>query len=63
MKSVSSEAWLLLWRCDMDDLLLRRRLMMTEGEAPYLEIEPDLIWIYDWEAQNDVLSNTDWNVQ
>ena len=46
----------------MDDLLLRRRIMMTTGEAPYLEIDPELIWIYDWAAENDVISNVDWNV-
>ena len=32
--------------------------------APYLEIEPEIIWVYpDWSAQNDVYSNTTWNVQ
>lgn len=30
---------------------------------PYLEIEPTLIWVYpDWAAENDVYSNTHWNV-
>lgn len=32
--------------------------------APYLEIEPEVIWVYpDWSAYNDVYSNTTWNVQ
>jgi len=31
--------------------------------APYLEINPEIIWVYpDWSAQNDVYSNTHWNV-
>lgn len=29
---------------------------------PYLEIEPETIWLSDWGATNDVLSNTHWNV-
>lgn len=30
---------------------------------PYLEIEPELIWVYpDWAADNDVLSNTTWHI-
>lgn len=29
----------------------------------YLEIRPELIWVYEnLDAQNDVLSNTNWNV-
>lgn len=29
----------------------------------YLEIRPEMIWVYeDWSAQNDVLSNTNWNI-
>lgn len=30
--------------------------------APYLEIEPEIIWLIDWGADNDVLSNTHWKV-
>ena len=31
--------------------------------APYLEIEPTLIWVYpDWAVDNEVFSNTNWNV-
>lgn len=29
--------------------------------VPYLEIEPEVIWLIPW-AENDVLSNTNWNV-
>lgn len=30
---------------------------------PYLEINPTILWVYpDWSAQNDVYSNTHWNV-
>ncbi len=29
---------------------------------PYLEIEPDMIWLTDWSAENEVISNTLWNV-
>lgn len=30
-------------------------------EEPYLEIEPEVVWIYaDLEAMNDVFSNTNW---
>ena len=40
-------------------------LVFDKGPAaPYLEIAPELIWVYpDWSAQNDVYSNTTWNVQ
>lgn len=30
--------------------------------VPYLEIEPQIIWLTPW-AQNDVLSNTSWQVE
>lgn len=30
--------------------------------VPYLEIQPEVIWLIPW-AQNDVLSNTSWNVE
>lgn len=29
---------------------------------PYLEIEPKILWIWTMPADNDVLSNTTWNV-
>lgn len=33
-------------------------------EDPYLEIEPETIWVYpDWAVDNDVYSNTKWNVK
>ena len=32
------------------------------GARPYLEIDPTVIWLVDWGADNDVLSNTYWNV-
>lgn len=39
-------------------------LVFDKRPAPYLEIEPELIWVYpDWSAYNDVYSNTTWNVQ
>lgn len=40
-------------------------LVYRKGEThPYLEIEPELIWVYtDWSAHNDVHSNTTWDVQ
>lgn len=39
-------------------------LVFDKRPAPYLEIEPELIWVYpDWSAHNDVYSNTTWNVQ
>ena len=31
--------------------------------TPYLEIEPEMIWVYaGWEVDNQVFSNTDWNI-
>ena len=34
------------------------------AELPYLEIQPELIWVYpDIESSNDVYSNLDWIVQ
>ena len=34
------------------------------AELPYLEIHPELIWVYpDIESDNDVYSNLDWIVQ
>ena len=39
-------------------------LVFDKRPAPYLEIAPELIWVYpDWSAYNDVYSNTTWNVQ
>ena len=29
---------------------------------PYLEIDPEIVWVVDGWAANDVLSNTHWNV-
>ena len=31
--------------------------------TPYLEIEPEIIWVYpDWAVENQVFSNTDWYI-
>lgn len=31
--------------------------------TPYLEISPEIIWVYpDWAVENEVFSNTDWNI-
>lgn len=30
--------------------------------VPYLDIEPKIVWMTTW-AENDVLSNTSWNVE
>lgn len=31
--------------------------------TPYLEIEPELIWVVpDWAVDNNVLSNTTWHI-
>lgn len=39
-------------------------LVFEKTPAPYLEIDPEYVWIYtDWSAHNDVYSNTTWNVQ
>ena len=33
-------------------------------EDPYLEIEPEVLWVYpDWAVDNDVYSNTRWKVK
>ena len=33
-------------------------------EDPYLEIEPEIIWVYpDWAVDNEVYSNTKWKVK
>ena len=33
----------------------------TNVTEPYLEIEPEIIWVADW-GTNDVYSNTHWNI-
>lgn len=51
-------------------LYLQRQLSVVvlervdeETDLPYLEIEPELIWVYpDIDISNDVLSNLTWNV-
>jgi len=31
--------------------------------TPYLEIEPEVIWVYEgWGVENQVFSNTDWKI-
>lgn len=38
-------------------------LVFQKAAAPYLEIEPELIWVYpDWDVSNNVYSNTTWNI-
>lgn len=39
-------------------------LVYRKGEvAPYLEIEPEIIWVVpDWAVDNEVFSNTTWNI-
>lgn len=48
----------------MGGMTCRFSLICTTGLVPpYLEINPEIIWVYpDWSAQNEVLSNTRWNV-
>lgn len=31
-------------------------------KAPYLEIEPTVVWVIAGQTQNDVYSNTHWNI-
>ncbi len=32
-------------------------------ETPYLRIEPEIIWVVpDWAVDNEVFSNTTWNI-
>lgn len=39
-------------------------LVFQKGHTdPYLEIEPELIWVYpDMDTSNNVYSNTTWNI-
>lgn len=30
--------------------------------APYLEIEPEMVWMTDYGVDNQVYSNTNWNI-
>ena len=47
---------------------IRRRILCTLAVLdetplpPYLEIEPEMVWLQDWGADNDVYSNTNWNI-
>ena len=35
----------------------------TGQETPYLRIEPEVIWVVpDWSVDNEVFSNTTWNI-
>lgn len=47
-----------------DAIQARLSMVCTPSiQAPYLEIEPEIIWVYpDWERTNDVFSNTTWNI-
>ena len=38
-------------------------LVYEKNVAPYLEIEPEIIWVVpDWSVDNEVFSNTTWNI-
>lgn len=39
-------------------------LVFRKGQtAPYLEIEPEIIWVIpDYDVSNNVFSNTTWNI-
>ena len=46
-------------RAYLGDVLVFRK----GSTAPYLEIEPTLIWVNpDWAVDNNVYSNTTWNI-
>lgn len=38
------------------------RICATDVTIPYLEIEPQIVWVVDGGASNDVYSNTNWNI-
>lgn len=44
----------------LHDMEFRCELVCTVH--PYLKIKPDMIWLTDWSAENDVLSNINWIV-
>lgn len=44
----------------VNDMAFRCELICTV--SPYLKIIPDMIWLTDWSADNDVISNTIWIV-
>ena len=38
-------------------------LVYEKNVAPYLRIEPEIIWVVpDWAVDNNVYSNTTWNI-
>lgn len=47
---------------------IRRRILCTlavldrQPQPPYLEIEPETVWMTDYGVDNQVYSNTDWNI-
>lgn len=49
---------------DHDAIRARLSLVCTPSiRTPYLEIEPQLIWVYtNIESTNDVFSNTTWHI-
>ena len=52
-----------LGKDEIDTAYLGDVLVYQQTPAPYLEIEPELIWVYpDWGVDNNVYSNTIWNV-
>lgn len=50
----------LAWKSDFVAHI--QQVCSVNTTEPYLEIEPEIIWLADWGATNDVLSNTHWNV-
>ena len=52
-------------KLDRDAIRARLSLVCTPSiRAPYLEIEPKLIWVYtNIESTNDVFSNTTWHIK
>lgn len=51
---------LFVWVSDMTAKM--EEICSINVTVPYLEIEPEIIWVVDGWAANDVLSNTRWNV-
>lgn len=49
---------------DHDAIRVRMSMVCTPSiRTPYLEIEPEIIWVYyDLESMNDVSSNTTWHI-
>lgn len=39
-----------------------RMVLVCDVNVPYLEIEPEMIWVNPW-GTNEVLSNTHWTIE